>query len=220
MRAEHVGLPGIPAATDLLDLLPVGVAWLDRSGAVIGANATLIRMLDARPELARGGRLTDHGWRTVDGGVGVAREDLLAAAGSGAAWTLDLVHDSGRRLVVRVRAERVRLADPDVAYALTVTDVTAEHVLEEQARERERQYRILADHVGDAALVHRGPGMPVAWASPSVRAVLGMDPEQLVGHRLADLAHPEDVGDLPVLHPGRPPARHRVRLRRGDGEWR
>ena len=67
-------------------------------------------------------------------------------------------------------------------------------LLKEQSRllsESEARYRLLAEHSSDVVL-QAPAGGDVAWASESCRAVLGWDPEAVVGKGIG-LIHPDDV---------------------------
>ena len=237
------------AGTDveLLDLLPVAVVRLDPTGAVVRVNRALLQLLGRtdladHPEHLTGRRLAELA-RLVEG---IAADDaaellarmarLAAVAGDRPAGApapegelLELRYEDGRRLHLRVRADR--LGGPaggpggglgggpggGLAGGLVVvlTDVTAEHRLEDEALAQDERYHLLADHVGDVVLVHRGSR--VEWASPSVVPVLGLRPEELVGHELEEFAHPDDVQDLRTLVPGGPARQHRLRLRHPEG---
>ena len=73
--------------------------------------------------------------------------------------------------------------------------VRATRLLQEQAAllaKSEARYRLLAENSSDVVL-RAEARQPLAWASDSVRAVLGWRPEDLVG-RGTDLIHPEDLG--------------------------
>jgi diguanylate cyclase (GGDEF)-like protein/PAS domain S-box-containing protein len=65
----------------------------------------------------------------------------------------------------------------------------------------------------------------VRYASPATERTLGIDPEELVGHRLTDLILEEDRGRYTILYDaleGRPRHTERTELRinRRDGQWR
>jgi diguanylate cyclase (GGDEF)-like protein/PAS domain S-box-containing protein len=213
-----VATDGITDRPDLVDLLPVGVVQLDHAGRLLRANRAAAALLGSAPVRVAGRRIGTSEWQLVgEDGHAVLARLLREADGGPPQQPIELRHMDGRRLFIRALVERVQVADPEVAYLVVATDVTAEHLLELESREREQQYRILADHVGDAVLVHRD--RRVAWASPSVRWTLGLEPEQLIGRSLEELAHPDDVADLPDLNPDGPPVLQRTRMRHGDGEW-
>lgn len=89
--------------------------------------------------------------------------------------------------------------------------------LHAQVREREARYRMLAEYTNDLVCLHR-PGGDFSYVSPSVQALLGYAPSELLGTSPTALMHPED---RPSLHeigqsPGRPVL---VRLRHQAGHY-
>ena len=72
-------------------------------------------------------------------------------------------------------------ADGEVEGAVvSIRDVTDQIELEEQREAAEARYRLVAEHASDVVYV-ADPDGDFAWVSPSVRAVLGWSPEELVG---------------------------------------
>lgn len=63
-------------------------------------------------------------------------------------------------------------------------DVTERHQLLEQ-------FQLLAENASDIVM-RTEPEGPITWVSPSVTNELGWQPEQVVGHRISDFAHPDD----------------------------
>lgn len=89
----------------------------------------------------------------------------------------------GRRYDIRA----VRFADHGLSY--TWRDVTERYRAARQAELTAERYRILAENASDVVLM-AGPDRRVQWVAPSVTAVLGWTPDELVGTRLADLLGP------------------------------
>jgi diguanylate cyclase (GGDEF)-like protein/PAS domain S-box-containing protein len=84
----------------------------------------------------------------------------------------------------------------------------------------QHRFRLLAENSGDVVLLTRDA--IVEWISPSVTAVLGWSPERLIGKKLEQLVHPDE---LPVLDRARADVRrgvpntYRTRVRCQDGSW-
>lgn len=88
----------------------------------------------------------------------------------------------------------------------------------------EAYYRALVESTLDVVVVYDAEGR-VRDVSPSVRAVLGFAPEEVVGRAGIDFVHPDDVGTLRTVlaaAAGRPGRRVRadLRLRHRDGSYR
>jgi diguanylate cyclase (GGDEF)-like protein/PAS domain S-box-containing protein len=92
-----------------------------------------------------------------------------------------------------------------------------------EAQRARRRFAALLDHAPDVILVC-DDAWRVREATPAVAAVLGHEPDELVGRRLGELLHPDDRDRWPLLHDGAPaggaPAETELRLRHRDGTWR
>lgn len=71
-------------------------------------------------------------------------------------------------------------------------DVTERKVAERAVTEREAQFRLLAENTTDLVCLHEPDGR-YRYVSPSVKRLLGYEPEELIGRRPYDFFHPEDA---------------------------
>ena len=118
-----------------------------------------------------------------------------------------------------------RLDDPALrGVVCNCRDVTERVAAEKALRESEEFHRALNENALDLVLI-QGPDSTLAYASPSVRRLLGYDPEEEIGKRLEYFIHPEDLEwAWPVFHeqlqnPGvNEPVT--IRYRHKDGSWR
>lgn len=104
------------------------------------------------------------------------------------------------------------------------TDISEQRRTEQHLADRERQYRLLAEHSTDMISRHSLDGTYL-YVSPASRSLLGYEPEELVGRRFADFvesADPESAG----AHTGSAPlptddsvVTVRMRHRRGHTIW-
>lgn len=79
------------------------------------------------------------------------------------------------------------------SFALAVIrDVTRRKRVEEELRKSEERYRALAENAMDLVIVQR-PDNTLSYVSPSVKHLLGYEPEEMVGVVGADYIHPEDL---------------------------
>jgi PAS domain S-box-containing protein len=75
---------------------------------------------------------------------------------------------------------------------VSAADNTKQQKVERALAESSRQYRFLAENASDV-MVLTNPDRQATWVSPSVIETLGWAPEDLLGTRLADLIHPDDL---------------------------
>eukprot|EP01037_Dinobryon_pediforme_P022705 gene22705-23942_t len=79
-----------------------------------------------------------------------------------------------------------------VGFFVLVSDVTSIRLAEQQVMESEARYRLLAHYSSDVVYqVDRN--LIRQYVSPTSRELLGFAPEELVGKRSANRAHPDDV---------------------------
>lgn len=70
-------------------------------------------------------------------------------------------------------------------------DISRRKAAEADLRAREKQYRLLATTITDAVTRHR-PDTTCTYASPSIEALTGYAPDEVVGQSTLDLVHPDD----------------------------
>jgi two-component system, cell cycle sensor histidine kinase DivJ len=91
---------------------------------------------------------------------------------------------------------------------------------DEAAREGAAMYRFLADNAMDLITRHSSDGR-IRYASPAAKALLGVEPESLIGTAPAALVHPDDLKAMQAVfmdacYFGRS-ASAQVRMKRADG---
>jgi two-component system, cell cycle sensor histidine kinase and response regulator CckA len=76
-------------------------------------------------------------------------------------------------------------------WVLSFGDVTATHEPFLELRRSEERYRLLAENSYDLITVHRFDGI-CTYASPAIRSMLGLEPEDMLHKPLETFFHPED----------------------------
>ncbi len=117
------------------------------------------------------------------------------------------------------------LDDPHVgAWVLTSREISERKRAERELRVSEEQYRLLAQNATD--LISRADSTGTwIYVSPSSRTLLGYEPEELVGRRPIDVAHPDDVELLTeqmtrtLRHQGVQKSTHRLVKKDGGFVW-
>ncbi len=82
-----------------------------------------------------------------------------------------------------------------------------------------RLHRLLIDHAPDIA-VWQLPDTTLLWVSATCRSILGYEPEQMIGHTVYDLMHPDDVALLRGDGDSGYRSSRTVRMRHHDGGYR
>jgi len=212
--ARHLGeFPGL--ADDVVEQSRTGIAVAEPDGRWVWANATMRGILTAE------GVLLDELDAAIQALLPRARERALEVMASGHSLTERRPGGPGASdLQVRYRPWRDRSGT--IAGALLFMQDPGP-IAEATRRwgETERKYRLLAEQATDVvALIDRN-GI-VRYVSPSVRNVLGYEPDELVGRPQDVIAHPDDVED-PVALATRLRTGEVVtictRVRRADGRW-
>lgn len=203
-----------------------GIVVQRADGTVVTANPTALRILglDEHEMSSR-----DPRWRAV-------REDgrempgdahpPMAALRAGAPVehvVMGLDRGDGVRVWVEVSAYPIPLAGEEAPGVVSVfRDITRQREERNRLEERERSFRALAENSTDVVL-RTLPDSSIAYASPSAARLLALDPEGLVGRRIEDILHPDDVARLPGWRAemDAAPGVTTVELRvlRGDGGW-
>jgi PAS domain S-box-containing protein len=123
----------------------------------------------------------------------------------------------------------LRQADGDIVGSITILrDVTERLRMEEMLRDRERNYRILADNITDTIVKLNLKG-EITYASPSIEALTGYSPEEVVGadpivslhggdtERLNEAGGPRLGSMADALAGSEAPGRVRYQIRCADG---
>lgn len=74
----------------------------------------------------------------------------------------------------------------------TVEDITEQRKIEDQLRQSEERYRLLAEHSTDMISKH-SPDGAYLYVSPASRSLFGFEPEELIGTHPFDYVHPDDI---------------------------
>jgi PAS domain S-box-containing protein len=125
---------------------------------------------------------------------------------------------SREELLEELRATRAVLKGAEEAL-LRAREVLGRRL---QAPEADRLFRVFAEHSRDLICICDLRGLRT-YVSPSYRAVLGYEPEELLGESILSLAHPQDLssvaGELQEGLGEVEPGMYRTRSRHADGRY-
>jgi two-component system CheB/CheR fusion protein len=199
---------------------------LDANLRVVTANRSFYRIFQARPEETEGKLVYELGNRQWDiPSLRKLLEEIIPGNTSFEGYEVD--HDFphiGRRVML-LNARRIHREDDRTRLILlSIEDITERKAAEEELRRREDYFHHLVENAFDAVTLLDTEAKHV-YASPSVKAVLGWEPEELLGRTPFEFMHPDDLPTVLEVYkrgldnPGT--VQHIVhRFRRPDGSWR
>lgn len=191
-----------------MDTSAIGMALVGRDGEFLRVNPAYCAMLGYSADELAGMRFQDltHPDDVERGEADGTR--VVRAQSDGFRQRKRYVTKSGRALWVDVSVAGVRAADGSFRHLIVqAVDVSAEVANFEALQRAARDYQTLAENASDVVMRVDAGGL-TEWISPSVRTVLGWDPELLVGTPSISLVEHEDRSTVlsireAVLHGGR-----------------
>jgi len=119
-------------------------------------------------------------------------QELLKKPGATDTAYFRIKHKNGSWHHMEVRAHNL-MDEPSVrGVVCNVRDISDMIHAQERLMESERFHRALSENSLDVVFIH-DPDGTVKYVSPSVRAVLGREPSELMGQNLFPLLHPDDA---------------------------
>jgi diguanylate cyclase (GGDEF)-like protein/PAS domain S-box-containing protein len=107
---------------------------------------------------------------------------------------------------------------------VSLEDATEARLAQQKLAESELMFRLISENSQDCLSLH-GDGARYIYVSPSVKSLLGYEPEEIVGRTPFDFAHPNDLQSIlepfrRMMMSGAPYGKVTARYRRKDGELR
>ena len=130
--------------------------------------------------------------------------------------------DTGKLFSVEVSLTAMEM-DRKQVFQATVRDISERRKNEERLRQSEEKLRAYLDNISDTIWLIDAT-LNMAYVSPSVKRLLGVLPEELIGRPSALVIHPDDISIVTsaqryvMEHPGEP---HTIQYRvsHKDGRW-
>jgi len=226
---ESVQLRTLPGSDrvyrQIVEHMREGAVTVSAEGVVLSANARFAEMVGTERADLVGRRVEALCAPTAAAALGHL---LGTEPGTSASASLDLLRLDHVVLPAQVVVVAIDI-DGAVVRCLLVTDV-AEH---RRAQERlaaqaaslahsEAKLHLLAENSSDVVYSLDTTGT-IEWVSPSARTMLGFAPDELVGHSVRDLLHPDDVAASAKTRQEMAKIGHgsiEMRVRTADDAWR
>ncbi|HLS99711.1 MAG TPA: diguanylate cyclase [Porticoccaceae bacterium] len=152
--------------------------------------------------------------------------ESLDTAARGVPWhsRFRMVLGDGRTLWLEARDTPVTHADGGILWTGYANDVTEVVALEEALRHSEAKFRMFVERASDLIFTVSPEGV-LTYVSPNWTDILGHPVERVVGHKVAEFLHPDDLrrcldylGAVLASRGRQNPLEYRVR--HANGEWR
>jgi diguanylate cyclase (GGDEF)-like protein/PAS domain S-box-containing protein len=218
-----------PPGADLrqvLDALHQGVVLRDANGTITDVNRAAEEILGrTRAELIGRETVNEAGGVHMDGTSFPPRQSAssfaLATGRDVIGELVGLRMPGGALRSVAVNARALRDGDRITGIVSTFVDVTEQQQVVAALAESEKRFRLLAENASDL-ITSIDPDGVRTYISPSCRALLGYEPEELIGQVAIEIVHPDDrarIGEYlgSLLEHG--PARDEARFRHKSGRW-
>lgn len=214
----------------LVASLGTGVLLHDNQGRILEANAAAEQIIGLPLEVMRGQTSDPVTWRVVhaDGSAYPAdSHPTMLALRTGEPVrnaVMGMYRPDGSFRWLITNAEPLRSAPgaaPDGVVA-SFSDITELQEARRALAESEDRYRLLAENASDVVFRCSTEAV-LEWVSPAAREMLGWPAEEMIGLRMTDYVHPDD---LPVMRNASvaldagEPTSYEARFRRAGGGYR
>ena len=199
------------------------VSLTDAGGTIRWVSSGVTKVLGWEPEDLVGHRGLDF-FRPEDAPLTTANLARISA-GETVYSRLQVLHKDGTWLWLaqhmRPVVENGVMTGRVSAWRAAADEIAAEQAL----ANAEAHFRMLAENSTDVVLHTDAATGLVDWVSPSARWILGYDPDELVGTRVMDLMHPDDLEQVrhlvrELMASDQATGRTEARIRTADGTWR
>ena len=154
-------------------------------------------------------------------------QDYIAQASSGRTVQYDVEYDSaahGKRWFQLRIIPVVNEDNASMQYILCTREFTNEKRAEIALKQREERFRAFIENSGDMFTITKVENSTITYASPNIQKHLCYDSVFILGHRFADLVHPDDAESYHSIFENASAAEgmlfeFKVRIRDWRGSW-
>jgi diguanylate cyclase (GGDEF)-like protein/PAS domain S-box-containing protein len=184
----------------LFDLAPAGYLTLDAKNLIVEANLTSASLLGLpRKNLAK--KPFSRFIYPEDQDIFYLLRTKLPAEGTAQKCELRLLRADGTNFWARLRVAASPIENEQNQCRIFLSDISDLMEARDLITRSEEQYRLLAENASDVVFRCSKAGI-IEWITPSVSTYIRKKPDQLIGHHLHDLVHPDDADRLAAAQAG------------------
>lgn len=179
----------------LLDAVGEAIIATDVAGRITYANAAAGQLYGWDPGELLGRPVTEV---TVPERVGAQAAEIMEHVLAGQTWSgeFDVVRRDGHRFPVQVTDTPLLDASGTLLGVIGISrDISDRREAQEQLAASERWFRTLVASSSDLIVVVDAEAR-LTYANPACEHVLGFAPEDMLGHSMFDLIHPDDLAEV------------------------
>jgi PAS domain S-box-containing protein len=181
----------------LFDYAPEAYFLTDIKGSFVDSNRAVTELTGFTKEELNGRNIFTMGlissMHITKTAVLFARNALGKATGP---EEMKIRRKDGAEIYAEVITYPIKIQDKSLVMTIA-RDISQRKLAEEALREREEQYRLLADNANEGILVLRGSS--VIFSNPKASGIFKRSREELTGHDLISWVHPDDIAALQDL---------------------
>lgn len=138
--------------------------------------------------------------------------------GQPTSYEIDFMRKDGRIIEVSVTYVPITINSMIVGVYGIAKDITLQKEAEKKLKHSESLYKLISENAQDI-ITYSSPAGICQFISPSVRKLLGYEPEELVGTNFLTIYHPDDAAAKPLSTSDEYLLTARIRHKRGHYLW-
>ncbi|MEN9564229.1 MAG: hypothetical protein RIR73_2473 [Chloroflexota bacterium] len=186
----------------LFENMPIGLYRTSVEGDIRDANPALLRMFGSADAQSMLGKKAWDFYR--DPTTNDKFKELISKSGSLSAFESEYTREDGSTFWAE---DYVRIVHNDKGqpeyYEGSLIDITDRKEAESNLKEREAQYRLLAERVVDVVWVLDMTTLKFKYVSPSIENLLGYKAEEMIDMSIDDFVLPDSLAELQAHTPDR-----------------
>lgn len=197
------------------------IVILERDGITRYASPLVERILGYKPEDLVGKNAFEYVHPEDRPGALAKFGNTIREPGIAVPIELRIKHLNGSWVYFEVIANNLTNDSNVQGIVLNARDITKRKQAENALRKSEKKFRAMVEHSTDIITIVDGEGK-VKFITPSVKSILGYNPEDLIGGSAFDLGHPNDLKTIfesLIIKNPRIPLRTESRFKDNNGSW-